>query len=343
MDDEFVPAPAVHACFDAERVAWSLSRYIDVAAALRETALYQASPKGETFPTGEDETSRSQTFLQVKAELARIGTGQLRPQMQAEAEAIVRRAAEAGRVDLLADVAHPWSVSLLMSLGGGKPAVAKNVSDISSSLLYKSAKARKAIAGHLTGRGVRGDPEIRLDRFLDRKKLPVSKSMFLAVSTTLPSFLVKSWLALVRNPEQAARLLAEPQLLPNAIEELLRYAGIVHTLHRKAVRDLRIGDALIKEGQLVLLKLASANFDAEHFEDPHRLNVARKAAGQFALGAGLHACVGATLVREASTVLTPLVLAAHPKLEPEQTIEWMGDTTLKWPLSVMVRFPRNSR
>jgi cytochrome P450 len=342
MDSDFLPDPPAKPAFDADRALWTLSRYADVAAALRETALYQASASGETFPTGEDETARSQTFMQVRAELARITAGQLRPQMLAAAKEVIRKAVQAGRADLLADIAHPWSVNLLMNLGGGDPPLAKTVSDLSVSLLYKSAKKHNiTLEGHLLAQMTEGDPEARLDEFLDRKELLVSKSMFLAVSTTLPSFLAKSWLALLRNPDQAARLLAEPQWMPNAIEELLRYSGIVHTLHRKAIRDIRLGDTLICEGQMVLLKVASANFDPAHFDDPTRLDIARQPAGQFALGAGLHACVGAALVREASAALTPLLLAANPLLEPEQSITWMGDTTLKWPISVLVRIKKD--
>lgn len=340
MDTEFCPGSPSQAVFSETRGAWTISRYSEVAAALRETALYQASPQGEIFPTGEEETARSKTFLQVRNELARIAAGQLRPQMKAAAASIIRRAMNAKRTDLVADIAHPWSISLLMNIGGGTPDLATAVSDISTALLYKSVRKRNSkVAARLLAALPRGDPDKRLDRFLASGKLSVSKSMFIAVSTTLPSFLAKSWLALLRNRDQAGRLLAEPQLMPNAIEELLRYAGIVHTLYRKATRDIRVGGLSICEGQLVVLKVASANFDPEHFDDPNRLNIARKPAGQFALGAGLHACIGAALVREASAVLTPPLLAADPALVPGQRITWMGDTTLKWPLSVFARFP----
>ncbi|HEY2472789.1 MAG TPA: cytochrome P450 [Terracidiphilus sp.] len=342
MDPDFQPAPPTKAFFDADRGAWVISRYADVAAALRETALYQASTStGEIFPSGEAETARSGVFLQVREELARIGAGQLRLQMQQAAEKITSNASAAGRVELVAKVVHPWCVEFLMHLGGGPIHLTENVSEMSAALLYKHANERSAAGPDEGVGGTRVDPEETIDRFLEGKELCVSKSMFVAVSTTLPGFLAKSLLALLRNPDQAARLLAEPRMMPSAIEELLRYAGIVHTLHRKPIRDIQLGGASIEKGQLVLLKVASANFDPEHFDDPYRLNLSRKAACQFALGSGLHACVGATLVREASMVLTPVFLVANPVLERGQTIDWMGDTTLKWPLSVLVRFERN--
>ncbi|HLY43683.1 MAG TPA: cytochrome P450 [Terracidiphilus sp.] len=340
MDPDFHPAPPGDALFDTERSAWIISRHAEVAAALRETALYQSSPTGEVFPTGEDETQRSQTFMQVRGELARISGGELRAQMQSAAQSVLGKAAAAGRVDLVGEIAHAWSIDLLLNLGGDTTrALSEIVTEISAALLYKSAREDRTDSARDRGSHPAGlDPEKQLDEFLERKQLAVSKSMFLAVSTTLPSFLGKSWLALLRNPEQAARLHAEPQLMHNTIEELLRYAGIVHTLYRKAMRDLQIGTASVSEGQMVHLKIASANFDPERFEDPYRLDIARRPCGQFALGAGLHACVGAALVREAFGVLTPHLLAARPALEPNQELIWRGNSTLKWPLSVFVRF-----
>lgn len=338
MDDDFQPAPPTKAFFDAGRSVWILSRYSEVLAALRQTALYQASSTGETFPSGEDETSRSRVFLQVRDELARIGAGQLRPQMQQAAHTILSKASSAQRSDLLADIAHPWCVDFLMHLGGGATHLAGRVSRISAALLYKQVSEHRIAPPDREPDPTSEDPDKAIDGFLERKELVVSKSMFIAVSTTLPTFLVKSWLALLRNPDQAMRLVSEPALMPSAIEELLRYAGIVHTLRRKAIRDIQIGEIAIREGQKVLLKLASANFDPEHFKDPCRLNIARKSTGHLALGAGLHACVGATLVREASMILTPVLLSANPLLEAGQAIEWMGDSTLRWPLSVFVRF-----
>jgi cytochrome P450 len=133
-------------------------------------------------------------------------------------------------------------------------------------------------------------------------------------------------------------LVEEPKLMPNAIEELLRYAGVVHTIYRRAGKDLRIGEADIAEGQLAILKLDSANFDPEKFEEPERLNVGRRTAGPLGLGTGLHACVGAVLVRMACSVVMPVFVEAAMVLEPWGGVRWTRDKTLLWPSSVPVRF-----
>jgi len=86
----------------------------------------------------------------------------------------------------------------------------------------------------------------------------------------------------------------------------------------------------------VSLKVASANFDPAKFADPYRLDVTRRPAGQLGLGSGLHACIGAALVRQAFTVLTPLFLGAGPILDHNQHIIWLGESTLRRPLAVFV-------
>ena len=180
------------------------------------------------------------------------------------------------------------------------------------------------------------EADAQLNQMLERNELAVSKPMCMAASQTLPSFMLKSWLALLRNPAEALRLRAEPALMPNACDELTRYAGIVHTLFRKADQDVDIAGTRIAKGQLVALKVASANFDPEKFPDPYRLDVARRPAGQLGLGSGLHACMGAVMVRQAFTLLTPIFLAAGPTLDRSQRIVWFGDLMLRRPFAVFV-------
>ena len=92
--------------------------------------------------------------------------------------------------------------------------------------------------------------------------------------------------------------------MPGAIEELLRYAGIVRRVFRRATADIDLGGVRIAEGELAVLMLASANRDPEQFPDPDRLLLARPAAGHVSLGTGRNSCVGALLIRLAASVAT---------------------------------------
>jgi cytochrome P450 len=345
MDSDFNPVPPTEPHFDSAQGVWVLSRYADVWAALREPALYQSSPKGETFPTAEDETARSQVFEQVRNEIAQMSAGRWRSDMADAAKTVMRKIIDRRRVDILGDVALPWSAAILISLSGAPQSFAARIKNIAASLLYKKAlradpsrivNLPRALANPRFHRQS-GDAENHLNRLLQEKEVHVSKSMFMAVSQTLPSFLAKSWLALMRNPDQMHRLMEEPHLMPNAVEELLRYAGIVHTLHRKAIRDIQIGHAQIARDDRVKLIVRSANFDPSRFDRPYQLDIARQSRGQLSLGAGIHACAGAVMVREAFAAMTPLFLAARPQLVKNQPIVWMGDSTLHWPLTVFVK------
>jgi cytochrome P450 len=345
-DPDFGPAPPREPHFDSTRGAWVLSRYADVAAALREKALHLASPKGKTFADGENEAERSRQFAQVRAEIGLMSTAQWRSEARSIAHRVMSQAMVRERIDLLGDITLPWCVSVLLALSGATPPVLKRIAELAACLHYKqSSSASSSRIKHLIKLQLNrllplkyGDAEKQLDQMLERKEVLLSKPMFLAVSQTLPSFLAKSWLALLRNPAEVLRLRANPDLMPNAVDELARYAGIVHTLFRKAESDVVVSGTRIGKGQLVSLNVASANFDPAQFADPYRLDIARRPAGQLGLGSGLHACIGAALVRQAFTALTPLLLDANPVLSRNQRIVWLGESTLRRPLAVFVNF-----
>jgi hypothetical protein len=303
-----------------------------------------ASPKGKTFPDGEDDAKRLRQFAQVRNEIVLISAAKWRSEATSLAHRVVCEAMAKERIDILGDVILPWCVSILLALSGATQSDAEHISGLAEFLHYKQSSSASSLRwGHLIQLLLNRRLSFKyfyagrqLNRMLERKQLAISKPMFMAVSQTLPSFLAKSWLALLRNPAEVLRLRAEPALMPNAVDELVRYAGIVHTLFRKADHEVDVAGIRIAKGQLVSLKVASANFDPAKFANPYRLDITRRPAGQLGLGSGLHACMGAALVRQAFTVLTPLFLAAGPILDHRQQIVWLGDSILRRPLAVFV-------
>jgi cytochrome P450 len=158
--------------------------------------------------------------------------------------------------------------------------------------------------------------------------------MFLGLALALPSFLAKAWLALVRHPEQMTILIERPSLIPGAGEELLRYAGTVHSLFRYASTEVKLGDIGVKKGQFIYLKIDSANYDPEKYEDPYQLDLTRKVTGHLALGLGSHGCVGAVLVRTACMILLPIFAQSAAALDENRPTLWTRDRSLQWPVSV---------
>lgn len=135
-------------------------------------------------------------------------------------------------------------------------------------------------------------------------------------------------LALLRHPEQWAAIVADPSLVPTAVEELIRYDGPLQLFERTATEDVTIGPVTVHSGQKVAALLGSANRDPAVFDSPDTLDVARTNNPHIGFGAGIHFCLGAPLARvELQASLGTLVsrfprmaLAGEPQRRPEFVI-----------------------
>ena len=127
---------------------------------------------------------------------------------------------------------------------------------------------------------------------------------------------------LAENPDQLALLRSKPELIPNAVEELVRVAAPVRHFMRTAQDDTEIAGEPIAKGEWLLLSYAAANLDPRAFEDPLRFDVARESADrQIAFGYGVHYCLGAHLARlEMETLFGHLL----PRIE---WVELAGEVT----------------
>ncbi|HEX6342053.1 cytochrome P450 [Umezawaea sp.] len=122
--------------------------------------------------------------------------------------------------------------------------------------------------------------------------------LLVAGHETTANMLGLGTLTLLSNPDQLAALKADPSLIDNTVEELLRYLSILQfgTI-RTALEDVEVGGVLIKEGETVSLSLAAANRDPERFDRPEELDVTRSASGHMSFGHGVHQCLGQQLAR----------------------------------------------
>jgi hypothetical protein len=114
--------------------------------------------------------------------------------------------------------------------------------------------------------------------------------------------------ALLTHREQWQRLCAEPELLPNAVRELLRHDTPVQWSGRRVMADFTLHGQRLKRGDLVLALIGAANRDPERHEQPEQLDVARVNPGALSFGTGPHVCLGAALTQlETQTVLGALL------------------------------------
>jgi cytochrome P450 len=123
---------------------------------------------------------------------------------------------------------------------------------------------------------------------------------------------------LAENPDQRRELVADPSLIPNAIEELLRYEAPSPVQARYVQHDVEHYGTTISEGSVVLLLNGSANRDERHFPDPDRFDIHRNVGRHLAFGYGVHFCLGAALARLEGRVALEEVL----KRFPEWDVDW---------------------
>ena len=132
---------------------------------------------------------------------------------------------------------------------------------------------------------------------------------------------------LARHPGPRAELAADPSLLPNAVEEILRIESPTHTLPRTAAREASLSTGVIPAGSRVLLLWASANLDEREFDDPESFDIHRSAPRHLALGHGVHFCLGAALARLEARVALEEWLRRIPEYELADTPEHIVSST----------------
>ncbi|SHL04759.1 cytochrome P450 [Streptomyces yunnanensis] len=121
--------------------------------------------------------------------------------------------------------------------------------------------------------------------------------LLLAGHETTANMLALGTFALLEHPEQLAALRAEPDLLPDAVEELLRHLSVADVFYRYATEDIELAGETIGKGSTVVVALSAANRDPRRFDDPDTLDVHRRARGHLSFGHGVHQCLGQQLAR----------------------------------------------
>jgi cytochrome P450 len=144
---------------------------------------------------------------------------------------------------------------------------------------------------------------------------------------------------LMENPEQLAKLEADPSLLPTAVEEMLRYVSPVISFVRTATKDTELRGVRVNKGDRAAMFYPSANRDETQFADPDLFDITRTPNPHMAFGGGgTHFCLGANLGRVEAAAIVPEVLSRMKNLELAGPVERMPSTLINGIHSMPVRF-----
>jgi cytochrome P450 len=143
----------------------------------------------------------------------------------------------------------------------------------------------------------------------------IASILLIAGHETTSNMLGLGTLALLRHPDQLARLRHDPDAVEPAVEELLRWLSIVHSgTFKVTTTEVEIGGVRLGAGEVVMCALAAANRDSAAVAEPDRLDISRGAIGHLAFGHGVHHCLGAPLARMEMRTAFPALLRRFPGL-----------------------------
>lgn len=150
---------------------------------------------------------------------------------------------------------------------------------------------------------------------IDDELVNIANLLLVAGHETTANMLALGTFALLERPDQLAALRADPALIDDAVEELLRFLSIVHVgLFRTALEDVELAGHRIRAGETVVVSLLAANRDSGHWPRPGELDVTRGREPHLAFGHGVHQCLGQQLARVEMAVGFTHLLRRLPNL-----------------------------
>jgi cytochrome P450 len=293
----------------------------------------------------------------------------MEPAIRKRAAALVESFVAEGQVDLVARYASPLPVGTAADLFGIAPADVAAATSGSESLfrlgsadMTEAEEARAArevvafqhlVAGYVRQRHAAPEDDLVSDVVtalapgeealtFDQEAELVGTicSTIGAGHITTRDTVANAVRTLLHHPDQWELLRGRPELVPNAVEEVLRFEAPVPTLLRRATRPATIAGVEIPQGADVLLVFASANRDEDRYPDADRFDVTRTPSRHFGFGAGVHTCVGAPLARAQARIALQVLTERlpSPHLAPDHTVRLQASINVRGPLALELRW-----
>jgi cytochrome P450 len=345
---------------------WAISRFEDVEAALREWPVF-SSASGITL----DGFSGIKPMIILmdpprQAELRRVLQKAFTAKRIAAQESLIRHTARAlldampshDDVDLVSAFNAPLPIMVIAEMLGVDPSDRELFKQWSNGIMATAAGEYESLVrnyGHIFDyfRGViaarrtssREDlvtalvqAEVDGNQLSDDDILGFCALLLIAGNETTTNLLGNAATVLAAHPDARAEIVADMSLLPNAIEEVLRFEGPVPTLTRTTTTDVHLRGHTIGAGEKVMLLLAAANRDPRVFDDADRFDIHRVARKHIAFGSGIHFCMGANLARLEARVAFEELLRRFPQYSlTADTLSYFNTPSIRGPKELPVR------
>ena len=260
-----------------------------------------------------------------------------RPRIRAIAEGLLDALTDRGSFDVIAEYAAPLPIVVIAEMLGVDPGDMpqfKRWSDARAHVFNPARTPEQTAELRAAGQGLndyfaraidarrgrRGDDLISMlvaaeeagDRLSAREIVITCNLLLVAGNLTTTDLIGNGVLALLRHPDQLAKLCAHPELIPNAVEEMLRYDPPVVQSRRIALEPLEIAGKKVQAGQAMNCSLLAAGHDPAQHSDPHGFDIERADTTHLAFGGGAHFCLGAPLARAEAQIAIAALFERFP-------------------------------
>ena len=348
---------------------WILTRYDDVAGAAqdwetfssREGNLIDEIPGRAGATLGSTDPPRHDRLRALsQAAFLKKNVEYLVPQIGQLADAALDRITASRRFEFVTEFSSAVTIPTLLRLMGlperdpaeirrkvvlsistDKPKRGRNAEQIAAFgalgqfLSDEVAARRRQPADDLITR--LAEVEIDGERLTDREIVMTSATFVMAGIESLSSFMNMLALNLHDNPAARARIVADPRLLAQAIEESLRFNTSAQRFKRVLARDHVMHGVAMKAGDKVALCYGSANRDHRKFPDPDTYDIDRKPVGHMGFGGGKHFCLGSQMARLVTEIAMGRFLARVPAYRltvPRDRLEWISSSNFRSPVAL---------
>ncbi len=356
---------------------WVLSKHADIDAVLRDHKLFSNDERKGEENLSEERRSEVHSMLyldppdhtRVRSLVSKAFTPRaieaLRPRIEQIVDGLLDEVEDSEGFDVMESLAFPLPIIVIAEMLGVPPSdrdrfkvwsndVARTLEPRNSEQqVQRSQRSWEEIREYFSGiierrrREPSGDlisaliaAEEEGDKLSHEELLVMLLLLLVAGNETTKNLIGNGLYAMLRHPDQLARLRENPEVLESAIEEMLRYDSPVQIDGRTALEDALIGGKQVKKGQYLLLLMGAANRDADAFPDADRLDLGRKAKSHMSFGRGIHHCLGAPLARVEGHIAFRKLLERFSEIRLGETPQYRDQIVLRGLKSLKVRVER---